>query len=103
MPFVKAFGSLVRRRPFLVQRLEEVLKKLLTSLEFFDEDGRKKIAIGAHSRRGMLVECVARLLAQAVFVTMCGSCKGKSGACAGVYTINTARAAFTRCNSVVAG
>jgi hypothetical protein len=37
----------VRRRPFLVQRLEEVLKKLLTSLEFFDDDGRKKIAIGA--------------------------------------------------------
>lgn len=47
MPYIKAFNSLVRRRPFLVQRLEEVLKKLLTSLEFFDEDGRQKIAIGA--------------------------------------------------------
>lgn len=46
LPFVKAFHGLVRRRPFLVQRLEEVLKKLLTSLEFFDEEGRKKIAVG---------------------------------------------------------
>ena len=46
LPFVKAFHALVRRRPFLVQRLEEVLKKLLTSLEFFDTEGRKKIAIG---------------------------------------------------------
>jgi hypothetical protein len=46
MPYIKAFNNLVRRRPFLVQRLEEVLKKLLTSLEFFDEDGRQKIAIG---------------------------------------------------------
>ena len=47
MPFVKAFHNLARRRPFLVQRLEEVLKKLLTSAEFFDDDGRQKIAIGA--------------------------------------------------------
>jgi hypothetical protein len=46
LPFVKAFHALVRRRPFLLQRLEEVLTKLLTSLEFFDEEGRKKIAIG---------------------------------------------------------
>lgn len=47
LPFARAFHGLVRRRPFLVQRLEEVLKKLLTSLEFFDHEGRKKIAIGA--------------------------------------------------------
>jgi hypothetical protein len=46
LPFIKAFKEMVRRRPFLVQRLEEVLKKLLTSVEFFDTDGRKKIAIG---------------------------------------------------------
>jgi mRNA-degrading endonuclease YafQ of YafQ-DinJ toxin-antitoxin module len=46
LPFIKAFKEMVRRRPFLVQRLEEVLKKLLTSLEFFEGDGRKKIAIG---------------------------------------------------------
>ena len=47
LPFVKAFKTLVQRKPFLVQRLEEVLKKLLNSLEFFDDDGRRKIAIGA--------------------------------------------------------
>lgn len=47
LPFVRAFHALVRRRPFLVQRLEEVLTKLLTSLEFFDDEGRQKIAIGA--------------------------------------------------------
>jgi hypothetical protein len=46
LPYVQAFHSLVKRRPFLVQRLEEVLTKLLTSLEFFDDEGRKKIAIG---------------------------------------------------------
>eukprot|EP01025_Chloroclados_australasicus_P008738 TRINITY_DN13199_c0_g2_i2.p1 TRINITY_DN13199_c0_g2~~TRINITY_DN13199_c0_g2_i2.p1 ORF type:complete len:506 (-),score=54.46 TRINITY_DN13199_c0_g2_i2:193-1710(-) len=45
LPYVKAFHSLVRRRPFLVQRLEAVLTKLLTSLEFFENDGRKTIAI----------------------------------------------------------
>lgn len=46
LPYVRAFHALVRRRPFLVQRLEEVLTKLLTSLEFFDDEGRQKIAIG---------------------------------------------------------
>ena len=47
VPFVKAFAGLLRRRPFLVKRLESVVCKLLTSLEFFDEEGRKKISIGA--------------------------------------------------------
>lgn len=46
LPYVRAFHALMRRRPFLVQRLEEVLTKLLTSLEFFDDEGRQKIAIG---------------------------------------------------------
>lgn len=35
-----------RRRPFLVRGLENTLVKLLLSLEFFDEAGRKRIAIG---------------------------------------------------------
>jgi hypothetical protein len=35
-----------RRRPFLVRGLENTLVKLLLSLEFFDEQGRHKIAIG---------------------------------------------------------
>ena len=51
---MRAFHALVRRRPFLVQRLEEVLTKLLTSLEFFDNEGRQKIAIGA-----ILCNCLA--------------------------------------------
>lgn len=35
-----------RRRPFLVKNLENVLIKLLMSLEFFDEPAREKLAIG---------------------------------------------------------
>jgi len=35
-----------RRRPFLVKGLEATLNKFILSLEFYDEDGRKKIAIG---------------------------------------------------------
>lgn len=58
MPFVKAFHNLVRRRPFLVQRLEQVLTKLLTSAEFFDDDGRQKIAIGAALVLSLLTCCV---------------------------------------------
>lgn len=57
LPYIKAFAALVRRRPFLVQRLEAVLKKLLTSLEFFDDDGRKKIAIG-----GPVILCLVIML-----------------------------------------
>lgn len=35
-----------RRRPFLVKNLENVLVKLLRSLEFFDDGSRQKLAIG---------------------------------------------------------
>ena len=35
-----------RRRPFLIRSCENTLIKLLLSLEFFDEEGRKKLAIG---------------------------------------------------------
>lgn len=45
MPYVKVFQGLTRRRPFLVRGLENTLVKLLLSLEFFEEIGRKKIAI----------------------------------------------------------
>lgn len=41
----------VRRRPFLVKKLENVLIKLLKSLEFFEQDGRKKLAIGEQGQR----------------------------------------------------
>ena len=35
-----------RRRPFLSKSLESTLIKLLRSLDFYDEEGRQKIAIG---------------------------------------------------------
>jgi len=37
-----------RRRPFLVKGLEATLNKFILSLEFYDEEGRKKIAISAY-------------------------------------------------------
>ena len=36
-----------RKRPFLVRPLENTLIKLLKSLDFYDDLGREKIAIGA--------------------------------------------------------
>ena len=36
-----------RKRPFLIRPLENTLIKLLKSLDFYDELGRDKIAIGA--------------------------------------------------------
>lgn len=45
VPYIKVFQSLTRRRPFLVRGLENTLVKLLLSLEFFDEQGRRRIAI----------------------------------------------------------
>ncbi len=35
-----------RRRPFLIRGLENTLAKLMLSLEFFDEVGRKKLGMG---------------------------------------------------------
>lgn len=39
-----------RRRPFLIRALENTLVKLIMSLEFYDEAGRQKIAIGERVR-----------------------------------------------------
>ncbi len=39
--------ALARKRPFLVRPLENTLIKLLKSLDFYDDLGREKIAIGA--------------------------------------------------------
>ena len=41
-----------RKRPFLVRPLENTLIKLLKSLDFYDESGREKIAIGTRSIGG---------------------------------------------------
>lgn len=44
LPYIKVFQSLIRRRPFLVKGLENTLNKFILSLEFYDDEGRKKIA-----------------------------------------------------------
>ena len=36
-----------RRRPFLIRPLENTLVKLILSLEFYSQEGRQKIAVGA--------------------------------------------------------
>jgi hypothetical protein len=43
---VIGFPHVHRKRPFLVRPLENTLIKLLKSLDFYDESGREKIAIG---------------------------------------------------------
>jgi hypothetical protein len=45
MPYIKWFQGMIRRRPFLVKALENTLIKLILSLEFYDQEGRKKIAM----------------------------------------------------------
>lgn len=45
MPYMQAFKTLIRRRPFLIRALENTLVKLILSLEFYDQEGRQKIAI----------------------------------------------------------
>ena len=37
-----------RRRPFLIKSLENTLNKLILSLEFYEENDRKKIAISEY-------------------------------------------------------
>ncbi|PNW82888.1 hypothetical protein CHLRE_06g298350v5 [Chlamydomonas reinhardtii] len=44
-PYFKLFQTLTRRRPFLIRGLENTLVKLMLSLEFFDDVGRKKLGI----------------------------------------------------------
>eukprot|EP00884_Botryococcus_braunii_P005038 jgi/Botrbrau1/14535/Bobra.0212s0002.1 len=45
MLYITIFQTLLRRRPFLVRPLENTLIKLLKSLDFYQDEGRKKIAI----------------------------------------------------------
>ena len=48
LPSLDMMSCLMRRkRPFLIRPLENTLIKLLKSLDFYDELGRDKIAIGA--------------------------------------------------------
>jgi hypothetical protein len=45
LPFIKWFQSMIRRRPFLIKHLENVLVRLLLSLEFYGEEDRGKVAM----------------------------------------------------------
>lgn len=45
LPFVIYIQKLLRRRPFLIKNLENVMQKFLQSLELFEENERKKLAI----------------------------------------------------------
>lgn len=45
LPYIKWFQTMIRRRPFLVKALENVLQKFVMGMEFYDDEGRRKIAI----------------------------------------------------------
>ncbi|EFJ31357.1 hypothetical protein SELMODRAFT_145222 [Selaginella moellendorffii] len=45
LPYVLYIQKIIRRRPFLIKNLENVMRRLLQSLELFDADDRKKLAI----------------------------------------------------------
>jgi hypothetical protein len=45
LPYIKFTQMIMRKKPFLVKGLEATLVKLLRQLEFFDQDGKKKLAI----------------------------------------------------------
>jgi hypothetical protein len=45
LPYVLFIQKTLRRRPFLIKSLENVMRKFLQSLEFFEENERQKLAI----------------------------------------------------------
>lgn len=45
LPSVIYIQKILRRRPFLIKNLENVMRKFLQSLELFNDDERKKLAI----------------------------------------------------------
>ncbi|XP_010927633.1 uncharacterized protein [Elaeis guineensis] len=45
LPSVLYIQKILRRRPFLIKNLENVMRRFLQSLELFEDDGRKKLAI----------------------------------------------------------
>ncbi|KAL9234868.1 hypothetical protein vseg_009686 [Gypsophila vaccaria] len=47
LPFVVYIQKILRRRPFLIKNLENVMRRFLQSLELFEENERKKLAIFA--------------------------------------------------------
>ena len=47
LPWVTFMQACIRRRPFLVRNLEEVLEQVVKQLTFFPEEDQKKVAIAA--------------------------------------------------------
>ena len=45
LPYIRFMQMIMRKKPFLVKSLESTLCKLLRQLEFFDEEGKTKLAI----------------------------------------------------------
>ncbi|XP_031481042.1 uncharacterized protein LOC116251106 [Nymphaea colorata] len=45
LPYVLYIQKILRRRPFLIKNLENVMRRFLQSLELFEENERKKLAI----------------------------------------------------------
>ena len=45
LPYVLYIQKVLRRKPFLIKSLENVLQRFLQSLELFEENERKKLAI----------------------------------------------------------
>ncbi|XAR48356.1 hypothetical protein NMG60_11031163 [Bertholletia excelsa] len=45
LPSVIYIQKILRRKPFLIKNLENVMQRFLQSLELFEENGRKKLAI----------------------------------------------------------
>jgi len=45
LPFVLYIQKILRRRPFLIKYLENVMRRFLQSLELFEENDRKKLAV----------------------------------------------------------
>ncbi|KAF8015386.1 hypothetical protein BT93_H1020 [Corymbia citriodora subsp. variegata] len=45
LPSVMYIQKILRRKPFLIKNLENVMQKLVQSMEFLEEDERKKLAI----------------------------------------------------------
>jgi hypothetical protein len=44
-PYILYIQKTLHRRPFFIKKLENVMRKFLQSLEFFEENERKKLAI----------------------------------------------------------
>ena len=66
-------GHTCRRRPFLVRPLENTLIKLLKTLDFYDDAGRDKLAIGElglHSSNVQLLGAESDMLSELMCIQL---------------------------------